>query len=304
MNNEQDKAAQLKQLAIKFVRKGYTTEQASNSDDLYDATEDDRDECTEYMSEIISLGVAAFQSAPVTPAAAQPTLSNSTELEVAPAQPIAHAELLAEVEWCIAEGNIGPRSRECLESVRAALAAAPSPVAQGEREQFEVWANSLDMNLARVTYAEDIYSDCNTDFAWQAWQARAATPAQDKQDTAGKEDNCAILCNGMPVENVQLDWVCAFLTENSIFDGKDIYNAWNELVRFYVANRSTPLPADSQDKQDAEDAARYRWLKESALKTVTPTIGTRFWILTSLTRNHDNFDADVDAALQAQGAKE
>lgn len=56
-----------------------------------------------------------------------------------------------------------------------------------------------------------------------------------------------IMANGLPVESVDLDVVCRFLTENSIFNGADIHRAWNELVAFYVAHRAAPavgVPAD------------------------------------------------------------
>ncbi|WP_309601162.1 DUF551 domain-containing protein [Burkholderia multivorans] len=44
-----------------------------------------------------------------------------------------------------------------------------------EREIFEAWATTLDLDLTLV--AGDHYSDCNTDFAWLAWQAaRRTTP--------------------------------------------------------------------------------------------------------------------------------
>lgn len=47
-----------------------------------------------------------------------------------------------------------------------------------EREIFEAWATTLDLDLTLV--AGDHYSDCNTDFAWLAWcAARRTTPDRD-----------------------------------------------------------------------------------------------------------------------------
>ncbi|MCA8260858.1 hypothetical protein LGM79_10050 [Burkholderia multivorans] len=47
-----------------------------------------------------------------------------------------------------------------------------------EREIFEAWATTLDLDLTLV--AGDHYSDCNTDFAWLAWQAaRRTAPDRD-----------------------------------------------------------------------------------------------------------------------------
>ena len=40
------------------------------------------------------------------------------------------------------------------------------------RAEFEAWAATLDMDLAKVEYELHWeYSDCNTDYAWLAWQA-------------------------------------------------------------------------------------------------------------------------------------
>jgi hypothetical protein len=41
-----------------------------------------------------------------------------------------------------------------------------------EREAFEAWANERELDLTPGYPGQ--YSDCNTDFAWGAWQARAA----------------------------------------------------------------------------------------------------------------------------------
>ncbi|RSB74334.1 hypothetical protein [Burkholderia multivorans] len=44
-----------------------------------------------------------------------------------------------------------------------------------EREMFEAWAMTLDLDLTPI--AGGHYSDCNTDFAWLAWcAARRTTP--------------------------------------------------------------------------------------------------------------------------------
>ncbi|SAJ89162.1 hypothetical protein [Burkholderia multivorans] len=44
-----------------------------------------------------------------------------------------------------------------------------------EREMFEAWAATLDLDLTPI--AGGHYSDCNTDFAWLAWSAaRRTTP--------------------------------------------------------------------------------------------------------------------------------
>ena len=49
-----------------------------------------------------------------------------------------------------------------------------------EQAAFEAWAEKLDMDVS--TYKSRVsgytlYSDCNTDYAWEAWQARAALAA-------------------------------------------------------------------------------------------------------------------------------
>ena len=49
-----------------------------------------------------------------------------------------------------------------------------STATPGEREAFEAWARTLDMDLFREP---SCYSDCNTDYSWSAWKARAALAA-------------------------------------------------------------------------------------------------------------------------------
>lgn len=42
-----------------------------------------------------------------------------------------------------------------------------------DRKAFEAWATTLNMDLVAYhdqVVGQDIYSDCNTDFAWLAWQ--------------------------------------------------------------------------------------------------------------------------------------
>ncbi len=45
-----------------------------------------------------------------------------------------------------------------------------------ERERFEAWANERELDLTPGYPGQ--YSDCNTDFAWDAWKARAALSAR------------------------------------------------------------------------------------------------------------------------------
>lgn len=52
---------ELKKLAINFVNKGYTTmDDIYYSDDLYDATEEEKDQCMDYITEIIDDGMNNF----------------------------------------------------------------------------------------------------------------------------------------------------------------------------------------------------------------------------------------------------
>lgn len=50
-----------------------------------------------------------------------------------------------------------------------------------QREAFEKWARTLDMDLFREPTC---YSDCNTEYAWGAWQARAALALPDAEPVA------------------------------------------------------------------------------------------------------------------------
>lgn len=51
--------------------------------------------------------------------------------------------------------------------------------AESQLEAFSQWAESLDMDLTQIgnTKTGDInFSDCNTDYAWEAWQAALTQP--------------------------------------------------------------------------------------------------------------------------------
>jgi len=51
---------------------------------------------------------------------------------------------------------------------------------QREREQFSNWAESLDMDMTLLDVdSQEVYSDCNTDYAWQAWQAARRSQGQE-----------------------------------------------------------------------------------------------------------------------------
>jgi len=79
------------------------------------------------------------------------------------------------------------------------------------------------------------------------------SPPPAQQEAAG-----AIICNGLPVEKVQLDAACRFLKEETAFDGEGILEAWNKLVKFYVANIASLPPAP----QTAQEAAAPAVLSE------------------------------------------
>ena len=55
--NEQE----LREIALRFVGKGYLNhDKLRDSDDLYDATADEKDECCNYIDEIQENGTKAF----------------------------------------------------------------------------------------------------------------------------------------------------------------------------------------------------------------------------------------------------
>ena len=55
-----------------------------------------------------------------------------------------------------------------------------------EREEFEAWATTLDLDLTPI--AGGHYSDCNTDFAWLAWSAaRRTNPDREAIESAIRE---------------------------------------------------------------------------------------------------------------------
>ena len=71
-----------------------------------------------------------------------------------------------------------------------------------EREEFEAWAIEHDLDLTAIS--DNQYSDCNTDFAWLAWQAsRRTTPDREAWqpiETAPKDGTQVLLSNGTDVE--------------------------------------------------------------------------------------------------------
>jgi hypothetical protein len=51
-----------------------------------------------------------------------------------------------------------------------------------ERQQFEVFAKGHDMDLTALdTMGGPLYSDCNTDYAWLAWQASRKQALEDSK---------------------------------------------------------------------------------------------------------------------------
>lgn len=50
-----------------------------------------------------------------------------------------------------------------------------------QRAAFEAWARTLDMDLTPIPAEAGhlYYSDCNTDYAWQAWQASRKQMAEE-----------------------------------------------------------------------------------------------------------------------------
>lgn len=112
------------------------------------------------------------------------------------AQPVSDQDARHAIDGAIMNGKIGinppPSQDHWLAeywNIGRALAAA-SPVAQEERQQFEKWAADGHMNLKKWLGAgnrKDQYVEFAASIAWSAWQARAATPAQDKHAGSQQE---------------------------------------------------------------------------------------------------------------------
>lgn len=57
------KSIELQKIAHSFVSKGYADgEKLRYSDDLYDASGDEKDECLNYLDECLDIGLTAFES--------------------------------------------------------------------------------------------------------------------------------------------------------------------------------------------------------------------------------------------------
>lgn len=162
-----------------------------------------------------------------------------------------------------------------------------SPVAQDEREGD--FANFTRLQL--IQYIEKLRSDID------GLLKRAATPAQDKQDTAGIRfiyvEDFAISPKGIV---------------KALGDGDlspEEATTWIEkLIRHNM--QPTPLPAGSQDKQEAVDARRYRVLRDPAYQMmeddpcVTDDSFNTFFG-EDLDKAVDALEARNIAAMQAQG---
>jgi len=53
---------ELMKIALKYREKSYDCEQLSDGDDLYDATEEEKETCIEYWEEIGRIGEIAFKN--------------------------------------------------------------------------------------------------------------------------------------------------------------------------------------------------------------------------------------------------
>lgn len=126
------------------------------------------------------------------------------------------------------------------DEVAALLAAKPVPVSGAVDEQSSCTECGAPMFGQRAKCA-----DCRVP------KRKNAVPHAPDKDEGEPHQFANIVVNGMPVEIAKMDWVCAFIRDNSVFDGDDILRAWNELVAFYVSNKSAALqPAQTAPLTD------------------------------------------------------
>lgn len=153
---------------------------------------------------------------------------------------------------CVALGSINEAlgldpddggAEPILDAIAELKAKAASPVAQDEREAFEQhWYEFYHSGSVKAR-PDGTYMHTIVQAAWDAWQARAATPAQDK-----------------PASPEELLAIARKTGLRTHMHGVDATHAKQMLVNFVAS-----LPAGSQDKQDAVNAINMIKTAESAL---------------------------------------
>ena len=58
---ENKKKVELMEIALKHIEKGYDKEEMFYGDDLYDATPEEQDLCSDFYKECMRIGTVAFQ---------------------------------------------------------------------------------------------------------------------------------------------------------------------------------------------------------------------------------------------------
>lgn len=128
-----------------------------------------------------------------------------------------------------------------VQDARAAIA-ADRRARQGE-PVGEFYTRSYICRGCGAVYIDEKVTKCDCMPDVQEYDEGAVYRAATKAAAPADAPSEPIMANGLPVERAQMDWACRFLSENSVFDGNDILQAWNALVAFYVARRASSVPA-------------------------------------------------------------
>lgn len=96
------------------------------------------------------------------------------------------------------------------------------------RKDFEAWAENFALDLTRVTLGDDgyeSYSDCNTDYAWLAWQDRGSQQVPEGHVIVPTDPTQAMIVAIEQAIDVQLTASAIRPADMFRQDGEGIYRA-------------------------------------------------------------------------------
>jgi hypothetical protein len=194
-------------------------------------------------------------------------------------------------------------------------------VEQDERGTFEAWAKGK-FNLKPLSGEGAFFYDKeNTQAAWSAWQARAASTSADVAQGAENTDDIAVDSFARAMKEKM---AAARAKGRSGWEGcepADLSRMLREHIEkgdprdvanfcMMLWHHSAPIapPAQTSTTDDARDAERYRWLRKEHFPTAdNPPLAQVVWKSSDNRRsskwvnliNGNDLDSAIDAALTA-----
>jgi hypothetical protein len=142
-------------------------------------------------------------------------------------------------------------------------------------QQAQIWAQEARTQRSIVRDILTYFGLPDRDYKALALIKEKIEGAQPIADVSAPTDE-QIMLNGLPVENIQLDWVCSLLSSETIFNGADLLQAFNKLVAFYVAARAAaPVSGQAAQPQPAIQTpeSRIREIAKTAALAVAKNAG-------------------------------